>query len=66
MDIDVEHLTREESLSALRFLLARMDQETRGELMACLPVTYGRLYPKVDSDIILAKVRGRLAPGGPR
>lgn len=50
-------LTREQTEFALRFLLYRMGPETRAQFMADLPVVYARLYPSVDTDIIIGKTR---------
>jgi hypothetical protein len=38
------------------FLLHHMSQQTRGKLMAELPVAYAKLYPGVDSAIIIDHV----------
>jgi hypothetical protein len=40
--------------------LARMDQETRGRLMAERPTLYAEIYPDVDASVIVAKVAGAL------
>lgn len=54
---NTENLTREQTHSMLRYLLTRMNADTRCALMADMPVAYSRLYPTVDSSLILGHVR---------
>jgi hypothetical protein len=57
---NVENLTSEQSLYVLRFLLHRMGLDTRGALMAEMPVAYARLYPSVDPTVVIDRVAGSL------
>jgi hypothetical protein len=45
----------------LRFLLNRMDLETRRALMGTLPADYMRLYPSVTFETIASAVREEAA-----
>ncbi len=56
----VENLTHEQTHAVLRFLLHRMGLDTRGALMAQMPVAYSALYPSVAPGILLDKVRAAL------
>lgn len=52
-------LTHEQYEQVIRFLLHRMDQHTRGDLMRSLPMAYVALFPGTAAPV-LAKVRAAL------
>jgi hypothetical protein len=56
----LDNLSREDTHTALRFLLYRMNADTRGVMMAQMPVTYMKLFPSVSTDVVLDKVRAAL------
>lgn len=58
---NVEALSRPQMADLLRFFLLHMDQADRIRLMAEHPIEYARLYPEVDTEILLKKVRFRIA-----
>lgn len=62
----VDNLTTEQKEIALRFLLYRMGQDTRGEMMAAIPVIYRRLFPSVGLDVLLIKVASAIDSGTDR
>jgi hypothetical protein len=49
-------LTEDELADLVRWFTYRMDQETRGDLMAERPVQYAKLAPGVDPAILAAAV----------
>lgn len=42
------------------WFLYHMPQDQRGRLMAELPQVYGRVFPDVDADVIVSRVRAAL------
>jgi hypothetical protein len=48
----VENLTHEQTEQVLRFLLQRMGMDTRGELMAALPLAYIALHPHTVRTVV--------------
>lgn len=58
--MSLDGLTREQADAVLRFLLYRMDLDTRGALMAELPVAYARLYPSVSPTTVIERVGNAL------
>lgn len=55
-----DNLTREQTHTVLRFLLHRMNVDTRTALMAEMPVAYAKLYPSVSPDVVTLTVRAAL------
>lgn len=51
----MDNLSARETSEALAFLLHHMAMETRHKMMACLPVTYVKLFP-TTGDATLARV----------
>ena len=51
------NLNWHECETVLEFLLHHMDQETRGKLIARMPVEYHKLFPSVAPEILLDRVR---------
>lgn len=48
---EIDNLTDEQKDQVLGFLLYRMDLDTRGELMAHLPMAYVALYPSANHAV---------------
>jgi len=57
----VENLRSSERDAVLRFLLHYMPQETRGKLMAEMPVAYSKLFPTAK-EATIRKVIGAIRP----
>lgn len=57
----IEKLTGEQMEQVLHFLLHRMNQDTRRQMMASLPLAYARMYPTIQpgslSDAVFAAIR---------
>lgn len=56
----LDNLSQEDTRNALRFLLFRMDADTRCVMMAQMPVTYTKLFPSVSADVVISRVREAL------
>ena len=56
--MDLSRTTEEQRDQVLGFLLRRMSQETRHELMAALPMAYVALYPGTTRAVVLAVRNG--------
>lgn len=52
-----ENLTTKELQDLVRFFTYTMGMDQRGKLMAEMPLVYAKLYPDVDPEIIVQKVR---------
>ncbi len=57
----IDNLTSEQRDRVLRFLLHRMQLDTRIALMAEMPVVYARIHTSVDTDTILRNVQEGIA-----
>ena len=56
----IENLDQREKEEVLRFLLHHMSMETRGKLMAALPVPYAMMFPSVTSQTLHNHVRNEI------
>lgn len=56
----VEDLGMSETEDALRLLLHVMEPEARTRLMATLPLSYARLFPTVDTQVVLQAVERQI------
>ncbi len=59
--MDTTHVTYHDMELLVDWFTYRLDIDDRKELMADLPLVYGRLFPGVQADIILAAVDRALA-----